>query len=472
MLEHKLIDLSKISNRYPFHMPGHKRMKEPRFPNPYTIDITEIDGFDNLHHPEGIIKKEQDCAAEFYGSRQCFYLVNGSSCGILAAISAVSKRGDKILLARNCHQSVFHACYLRQLSPVYAYPEGTASGLQGQVTAFTIRRLLEANPDVCAVVITSPTYDGIVSDVQVIARLVHKRNIPLIVDEAHGAHFGLHKAFPENATRLGADVVVMSIHKTLPALTQTALLHLCSDRVDPEEVARFLRIYETSSPSYVLLAGISRCMRLIKANTIKESFDDYVEMLEAFRERSKNLINMRVFGAEDFNEWEAYAYDIGKIIIYTGVSGMSGPYLYRKLAQIYGLQAEMASGSYVLAMTSYMDTQRGFDRLYKALWALDAGYRRGEVGELFQPSDIYREQEKCMEICDAADAPRERVPLWESLERICATYIYFYPPGVPILVPGEKITEWTLLDIEDCLEIGMKLDGLGPDKSIEVVKMA
>ena len=251
------------SDIYPFHMPGHKRAFLP-FANPYAIDITEIEGFDNLHHATGILQEAQQKAADLYGAKKTYYLVNGSTCGLLAAISAAVPRGEKILMARNCHKAVYHAMYLRQLVPVYLYPEDTAYGIQGQVTPQMVQKQLKQTPDIRAVVITSPTYDGVVSDIKNIADTVHAYGIPLIVDEAHGAHFGFSPEFPENATRLGADAVIMSVHKTLPAFTQTALLHLCSDRIAEKKVAQFLGIYETSSPSYLLMAGIEKSLQIIE----------------------------------------------------------------------------------------------------------------------------------------------------------------------------------------------------------------
>ena len=213
MLEQKLNELEQ-SDIYPFHMPGHKRAFLP-FANPYAIDITEIEGFDNLHHATGILQEAQQKAADLYGAQKTYYLVNGSTCGLLAAISAAVPRGGKILVARNCHKAVYHAMYLRQLVPVYLYPEDTAYGIQGQVTPQMVQKQLKQTPDIRAVVITSPTYDGVVSDIQSIADIVHAYGIPLIVDEAHGAHFGFSPEFPENATRLGADAVIMSVHLSL-----------------------------------------------------------------------------------------------------------------------------------------------------------------------------------------------------------------------------------------------------------------
>ena len=217
----------RAEDMYPFHMPGHKRKPLP-FPNPYSIDITEIDGFDNLHHAEGILKEAQERAADLYGSKECFYLVNGSTCGLLAAICAATKKRDKVLVARNCHKAVYHALYLNELQAEYIYPVITKSGIQGQIEPEQVKKALLLNPDIAAVILTSPTYEGVVSDINAIAGIAHERGIPLIVDEAHGAHLGFGAGFPENAVRQGADAVIMSLHKTLPSFTQTALLHLCS----------------------------------------------------------------------------------------------------------------------------------------------------------------------------------------------------------------------------------------------------
>lgn len=189
--------------------------------------------------------------------------------------------------------------YLRQLVPVYLYPEDTAYGIQGQVTPQMVQKQLKQTPDIRAVVITSPTYDGVVSDIQSIADTVHAYGIPLIVDEAHGAHFGFSPEFPENATRLGADAVIMSVHKTLPAFTQTALLHLCSDRIAEKKVAQFLGIYETSSPSYLLMAGIEKSLQIIEKDR-EMLFAAYSRRLAAFRDKTRNLKTLQVLQPSDF----------------------------------------------------------------------------------------------------------------------------------------------------------------------------
>ena len=465
MLEEKLRELAQ-SNRYPFHMPGHKRMLDGT--NPYAIDITEIEDFDNLHHAEGIIKDAEDAAAKMYGAKKAYYLVNGSTCGILAAISASVKRGGKILVARNCHKSVYHAIFLRQLSPEYVYPENTHYGIQGQILVKAIEKKLAECPDIQAVVLTSPTYDGLVSDVKSIAEVVHRRNIPLIVDEAHGAHFGFHKAFPENAVAY-ADAVIMSVHKTLPAFTQTAVLCLCSDRIDEKEVEKYLGIYETSSPSYVLMAGIERSLRMVLDGG-SELFAAYVEKLSGFRASVRDLKHLAVPDAEDFSGEEAYAFDPGKILIVTK-NGMSGQQLQVTLLRDYALQMEMASGNYVVAMTSFMDTVEGFQRLSHALHAIDA--RMEDTGKAaFSPKDIYRQPEKQMEPYQAEEAAHGCIRLEEAAGQVSADYIYLYPPGIPMIVPGEILTEPMIQMVRQCQAVGLDVEGMPETDTINIVKNA
>lgn len=465
MLEKKLKELAR-SDTYPFHMPGHKRALE--FGNPYAIDITEIDGFDNLHHPVGVLREEQEKAAQLYGSRKAYYLVNGSTCGILAAVSAAVPRGRRILAARNCHKAVYNSIYLRQLSSQYLYPADTRWGIQGQITPEQVKAKLRQCPDIAAVFITSPTYDGVVSDVAGIAEAAHEHGVPLIVDEAHGAHFGFHRAFPENATRLGADAVIMSVHKTLPAFTQTALLHLCSDRIDHAQVERFLGIYETSSPSYVLMSGIARSLRLVEENG-QELFEKYIDMLNDFRESAADLKKLRVLGAEDFSPREAYAFDPGKILIETN-GWISGQHLQDALLQRFDLQMEMASGNYVTAMTSVMDRQEGFVRLSEALHELDSelcgiprsgSLLQGKVPDTpISPREIYRSHSRVMEIYEAEEMPHQWIPLAEAEGLVSAGHIYLYPPGIPIVVPGERFDAQVLDVIRKCIGLGLDVQGL------------
>lgn len=468
----KNLDRLAESNIYPFHMPGHKRRKM-ELSNPYSIDITEIDDFDNLHDAQGIIKEAQEEAARLYGAKRSFFLVNGSTCGLLAAISAAVPKGKKVIVARNSHKAVYHGLFLRELKPVYVYPTITREGLQGEITVEAIEEKLKTNSDAAAVVITSPTYDGIVSDVEAIARLVHSYNLPLIVDSAHGAHFGFEDRLPENATRLGADLVILSLHKTLPAFTQTALLNVCSDRVDEGKIAKFLGIYETSSPSYVFMAGMDVCIRYIRDNKDK-LFPHYMDMLEKFYNKVDNLTNLRVLGGNKCK-------DITKIIILTEGSSIDGPKLYETLLNRYELQLEMCAGNYALALSSVMDTEEGLDRLAAALIEIDeqlsdkAENNNKEVAQIAS-GELYRETEgaieRAMEIHEVEELSEDSftyVKLEDAVDKINGEYVFLYPPGIPIIVPGELISKDLVERLIRVKGQGLKLHGLSDEGWIKIV---
>ena len=271
----------------PFHMPGHKRNKE-KMPdiNPYTIDITEIDGFDDLHHPTGCIAYAEKRAAELYNSQKTYFLINGCTGGILAAISACAVKGGKILLARNSHKSAYNAVLINRLEPLYVWPDK-----KGTVTDRDIDDMLKENDDISCVFITSPTYEGAVSNIRRIADVVHSYGKPLIVDEAHGAHMKFSEIFPESAVDCGADIVIHGIHKTIPSLTQTALLHVNGDIADIKMLERYLAVYQSSSPSYVLMGAIDYSMSYIEHDGEKD-FALYEENLRDIYNKLESLRNL------------------------------------------------------------------------------------------------------------------------------------------------------------------------------------
>ena len=267
-------------------------------------------------------------------------------------------------MARNCHKSVYHAIYMNELNPVYLYPEfNHCAQLNTEVSVDDVREALDKYPSIRAVVIVSPTYDGVVSDVEAIAEAVHEKGIPLIVDEAHGAHFGFHPYFPQNANTRGADIVIHSLHKTLPALTQTALLHINGSLASRKGVREYLRMLQSSSPSYVLMSSIDSCIDMLE-NRRKELFDPYVKMLEKMRGRLRQLKRLELVETENF--------DRSKIVISVRHADMSSKRLYRILLNEYHLQMEMVAGTYILAMTSIGDTEDGMERLARALKEIDA----------------------------------------------------------------------------------------------------
>lgn len=449
------------SDYYPFHMPGHKR--NPRFWPDIPLcsgDITEIDGFDNLNDARGIINDAQERAGRLYGSAKTWFLVNGSTVGLLGAIAACCKPGDSLLMGRNCHKAVYNGVYLNGLNPVYIYPEVHGRfGVYQAIDPKDVEAALDGDSNIRGVVITSPTYDGIVSDIRAIADAAHKHGVLLIVDEAHGAHLGFHPYFPEGALFGGADIVVHSVHKTLPAPTQTALLHVQGELVDRDKLGRFLSYYQSSSPSYIFMAGIDHCMHLLE-NERDALFLEYSARLVQLRDILGGLEFIKLAEKKDFNR-HCKDYDRSKLFLYTGESNLDGQALYEKLRVDYHLQMEMAGEMYTLAMTSFCDTQEGFDRLAEALKAIDsqAGPKSISPGNLETPA-FAEPQAPAMNIRSALDGKSKAVPLKESAGRVSREYVYLYPPGIPLVVPGEEVNGQMIRQILKYRELGLTVSGM------------
>ncbi|MBB5264005.1 arginine/lysine/ornithine decarboxylase [Catenibacillus scindens] len=460
------------SDAYPFHMPGHKR--NPAFmtlPPVNSIDITEIDGFDDLHHSDGILKEVQERAARVRGAERTWFVVNGSTCGILAAVSACVRPGERILLARNCHKAVYNAIELRGLNPVYLYPKlHEKYGIYEGVEAREVQRLLEIYPDIKAVVITSPTYEGIISDVEAVVRVAHEAGIPLIVDSAHGAHLGYSPDFFPSPVSLGADLVIESLHKTLPSMTQTALLHRCMGLVDERKVEKYLSMYESSSPSYVMMAAMDQCVSLLK-DQAGPLFSQFFGRLEKFYQDCRGLKNMRLLMPGDFQY--AKGYDLSKLVFYVTCRAGMGPWLYDRLREDYHLQMEMASADYVLAMTSICDTDEGFRRLKEAVFALDERLEdydgvqtQGKDCSLATGKGTLLEENlnrPAIPVMNSAQAA-ERECVWVDLKdapgHISQTYVYIYPPGIPMIVPGEQVPKAMPSQVVRFQKAGLKVHGL------------
>ena len=456
-LDKKLISYCQ-SDYYPFHMPGHKRHALD-FPNPYTLDITEIDGFDNLHHAEGILQDAQERASSLYHTRKTFYLINGSTCGILAAISAALPRGGTLLMGRNCHKAAYHAAFLRQLKTCYVLPAATDFGIMGSVRPGDIAHALEDNPQIAAVFLTSPTYDGVVSDIRAIAEIVHAYDIPLIVDEAHGAHFIFSEEFPASALECGADIVIQSLHKTLPCFTQTALLHVNSERISPNPIKNFLGIYETSSPSYLLMASMEQGLRTM-AEHGNELMKRFTSSLLNFYRQAERLQHLSVFQRDFCHNDSCFDWDFSKILISSGNTGLSGQELYDILQNNYHLQLEMASGHYVTALTSVMDTKEGFHRLIEALFEIDKNSIDGKQNhQLLTSQELYQIPLQKLTLTDAMEKNSRTLPLKDCAGCISQEYVYLYPPGIPLIAPGEVITANLLQSIALCQAQGLSVEG-------------
>ncbi len=418
-----------------FHMPGHKSKKEFIPDDLFSFDITEIYGFDNLHNPTGIIEQSEKFCARLFGSDRCFYLVNGSTSGIMAAIASVVNPGDKILVSRNCHKSVYNALVLSHTIPVYAVPEGTFFGTMGVVSPEMVRCALEEHPDIKAAVITSPNYEGLCADVKSIAEILHKKNIPLIVDEAHGAHFAFSDEFPKDALSLGGDIVIQSLHKTLPVLTQCAVLHIKGNIVDVNRVKEAVSMFTTTSPSYIFLAVMDNCQNVLSERS-DEIFERYVCNLKNFYEEVSCLKNLKIITKNDIIRCtSSFDFDFGKIILLIDNKNVIN--VEKSLRKYYNINIEMNGTNHILFMTSVCNVKEDFDALKNAVFDIDSSLSDGFFGgeNIFFGAPVV-----AVPPCGAFYSKKEKVFFEDSMGLVSGEFIIPYPPGIPLVVPGEVIT--------------------------------
>ena len=434
------------------HMPGHK---ENTALAPYLqtlgagLDITELPDFDDLHAPVGILKESMARAATLFGARRSFYQVNGSTGALLAAIRGATRRGDKILMARHCHKAIYHAVELCGLEPVYLLPP-VAEGLSGPISPEMVQAALAAEPEIKLVVYPSPTYDGVLSDTAGICAVAHEAGVPVLVDEAHGAHLGLWEGFPKNAMQQGADLAVSSLHKLLPSLTPTAILPVGGGLVPLPEVERQTGIFQSSSPSYLLLASIDGCVRFLETEG-PAAFAAWDRRLKEVREKLQPLQHLRLVEGP-------YPMDPAKLVISTRHSALNGVELKRRLREEYKIELEMALDHYAVAMTGLGSDDAMPERLSQALLALDtaAGPALEEPpeAEALPPLPPQR-----MRLEDAARQGGGFTFLYDGMGKVSGEYIWAYPPGIPLITPGEEITVEVVETVERLYRAGVKLVG-------------
>lgn len=440
-----------------FHMPGHKGKNTLINWGDYIpfIDTTETEGMDNLLDPRGIIQESQELAAKVFGAKYTQYAVNGSTGSIYIALATITKPGDKVLVQRNCHKAVYNAMILNRLNPVYMYPNyneeyHVMTGLDPK----EIDEILSEDDEIKVVVITYPNYYGVCSDLETIANIVHKHNRILMVDEAHGPHMTFSERLPKPALACGADIVIHSTHKTMASFTQTSMIHVGTDRVDLNKLRDRFQLYTTTSPSYLFTASNEIATAYMDTEEAKKKLEWNIDKCEETIKRLNSIARVFVFTGDE-NDKTIFAKDNTKILF--RIDGMKGSQVKKQLYAKYNIRLEMTDYYYALALTSLMNEEEDYERLIAAVEDLA---KTGPYEDITPVSIKMPTPEVIMPIYEAYHSSKKQVELKYSIGKISATSIIPYPPGVPLVVPGEEITQELYDQITFLMENGIEIVGL------------
>ncbi len=455
------------SNPLPFHMPGHLlgRGLSEELKIAGCLDITEIPGSDCLHHPQGVIREAQELVAHLFGAGYSLFLVNGSTSGIHTMVQAVVKPGGKLIIGRDCHRSVLSALALINAEPIYVLPErDDENQIPLGITELALRKALSAHPDAQGILLTRPNYYGVAQPLEGISELARQYRIPLFVDEAHGAHFRFHKAFPDTALELGADLCVQSLHKTLPALTQTALLHGNEKSLIARGVVeKVASMVQTTSPSYLFMASIDTARQMMEDKG-EILYEDLWQHITKFNEKLEQLPSIKRVACC----YDGYATDFSRIVLSFKNTQLSGFKAEELLRVRYGVFAEMADLEHVVLIATPFHSSEDFNRLFGALKALSEEFKEETSAERKRVSWPNVLPERILTLREALFHNGRELPIKEALGAISAVSVIPYPPGIPLLNPGERISSEFLGIIEALMEENCPVHGISQDK-IQVI---
>lgn len=456
------------------HMPGHKGGED--FPeilknNIQKIDITEIPGSDNLHHAQDIILEAQQRASKIFGAQRTYFLVNGTTVGIQAMILANCQPGDKLLIPRNCHRSVWSALILGDITPIYMLPNiHPKTGIDLSISPGDVRQKLREHPDIKGAVLTYPTYYGTCSDIEKIREILHNKNKLLLVDEAHGAHLSLHEKLPLSALQGGADIVVDSTHKILSSFTQSSMLHVGNKNISIEKLEMFLGMLQSSSPSYPLMASLDWAAQQA-AKVGYQKWEEIIQWTHQAREAIHTYTNMRVMDEKIIGQYEVADYDLGKILVDVSPIELTGIEVEEILRREYKVQVELSDYHHVLAMTGMGTTKEDIQRFTRAIIDIDHKYGNSHKKLPIIPMG-YPKGKVALSPRKAIYSSYEEIPLKCAQDRISKEFIIPYPPGIPMVLPGEIITKEIIEFIDQIQKSGGTIIGLQDYqlKNIRVVK--
>lgn len=445
----------------PFDVPGHKRGRG----NPELVellgekcvglDVNSMKPLDNLCHPISVIREAEKLTADAFGAKNAFLMVGGTTSAVQNMILSVCKAGDKIILPRNVHKSVINAMVLCGAIPVYVNPKinselGIALGMEFSC----VEEAIKNNPDAVAVFVNNPTYYGICSDIKSIVKLAHSYGMKVLADEAHGTHFYFNKNLPISAMEAGADMAAISMHKSGGSLTQSSIL-LTNTNVNADYVRQIINLTQTTSASYLLLSSLDISRRNLALRG-EESFEKVAKMAEYARNEINQIGGYYAYGKELINGTSVFDFDITKLSIYTLGNGLAGIEVYDLLRDEYDIQIEFGDFGNILAYISIGDRIQDIERLVGALADIERLYKKDKAGML---SGEYIQPEVVVTPQKAFYSEKVSLPIKEAAGKICGEFVMCYPPGIPILAPGEMITQEIAEYIMYAKEKGCSMQG-------------
>jgi arginine decarboxylase len=466
-------------NPIQFHIPGHKKGAgmDPEFrnfigDNALSIDLINIGPLDDLHAPKGIIKKAHDLAAEAFGADRTFFSVQGTSGAIMAMIMAVCGPEDKIIVPRNVHKSVMSAIVFSGAIPVFIHPEiDEKLGISHGITPDSVERALDQHPDAKGVLVINPTYFGISADLKKIVEIAHSRNVPVLVDEAHGVHIHFHEDLPLSAMQAGADMAATSVHKLGGSMTQSSILNVKEGLVSSKHVQSILSMLTTTSTSYLLLASLDTARKQL-ATKGKELIGKTIELAQSIRKRVNEIPHLYCVGEEILGSKATFDYDPTKLIISVKDLGLTGYEVENWLRERHNIEVELSDLYNILCIVTIGDTENEANALVHALRELSDECEHSK--EKVEPIQVLLPEIPILALTprDAFYSETEVIPFTESEGRIIAEFVMVYPPGIPIFIPGEIITRENLHYIRENLEAGLPVQGPEDDelKMIRVIK--
>ncbi len=459
--------------RHSFHVPGHKygasfdQAGSGHYHSLLSLDLTEISGMDDLHQPQGVIALAQQLAAEAFGADETKFLIGGSTVGNMALIMSVCKPGEKILVQRNCHKSVYNGIILAQAIPVFIIPAvDPSTGVAAGARREDVERVLHAHPDAKAVFLTNPTYYGMGIDLAKMAAAVHRFGIPLLIDEAHGAHYGFHPDVPLSAMLCGADAAVQSTHKMATSMTMTSMLHIQGERINRERLYRALAMLQSSSPSYPLMASLDLARRHIVLAGRKE-LERALPTVEWLRDKIGTIPWLSTPALTDGAVYTTL--DPLKLLLCLHTAELSG-YQLQAILEANGVYPELAEPTHVLLAASTGTSANDVEQVWNTIESivLETGHRHNH--EKMYPSVLASSflREQALPMHEAVNRTCRSVALEQAAGKVCAEMVIPYPPGIPLLVPGERIDTEVVSLLRELRSSGTRFHGVN-DASLQEI---